>query len=109
MEKITINGKTYIAESDYKKATKGALPESKRQIVILQRGWVVIGLYSVDKNGECHLSDASVIRNWGTEKGLGQLAESGPLTNTKIDPCPDLHFHPLTVIARMEVNESNWK
>jgi hypothetical protein len=107
METIIVNGKKYVSDADYK-AKKGAgVAPSKKQIVILQRGWVAVGNYSVVKD-ECVLTDAAVIRTWGTTKGLGELAESGPLTATKIDRCPDMRFHPMTVIARMDVNEVAW-
>lgn len=109
MQQITVNNEVYVLEKDVKSqlAKKNVKP-SKKQIVILNRGWVVIGDYS-EKGDECTLMDASVIRTWGTTKGLGELAESGPLTNTKIDPCPNIHFHKMTMVARMDVNEANWK
>ena len=107
MKTITVNGEKYVSEADYKAKKGSDIVPSKKQIVILQRGWVVVGDYSVVKE-ECVLTDAAVIRLWGTTKGLGELAEKGPLTNTKIDRCPDVRFHPLTVIARMDVNENAW-
>ena len=61
MEVINVNGKKYVSEADYK-AKKGNSTPSKKQIVILQRGWVVVGDYCVSKDGECQLSDAGVIR-----------------------------------------------
>jgi len=107
MKTIIVDGVKYVSEADYKaKKVAGVVP-SKKQIVILQRGWVVVGDYSVVKD-ECVLTEAAVIRTWGTTKGLGELAESGPLTNTKIDRCPDMRFHPMTVIARMDVNDASW-
>lgn len=110
MKTITVNGEKYVSEADFKKASKGKVTSSRKQIVILQRGWVVVGDYSINKEkNECTLTDAAVIRVWGTEKGLGQLAESGPLEKTKLDPCGTVRFHPLTTIARMDVNETNWK
>ena len=64
METITVNGKTYYSEP-------ANHFEGDIKIVILQRGWVMIGRF--EKNGsECKLHDASVIRNWGTTKGLGE-------------------------------------
>ena len=101
MNSITVNGVKYVSEADYK-AKKGNVIPSKKQIVILQRGWVVIGDYSVVKD-ECILSNAGVIRSWGTTKGLGEIASGGPTSTTKIDACPDLRFHPMTVVARMHV------
>ena len=106
MKTIEVNGEKYVSEADYK-AKKGAIVESKKQIVILQRGWVAIGDYSV-KNGECLLTDAAIIRTWGTTKGLGEIAENGPTSTTKIDRCPDMRFHPMTVIARIDVVAEKW-
>lgn len=109
MNKIKINNEVYIKESDVNKLLgKSKIVPSKKQIVILQRGWVVVGNYS-EKNEECTLTDASVIRTWGTTKGLGEIAEGGPTTKTILDKTPDIRFHKLTVIARIDVNESNWK
>jgi hypothetical protein len=107
MKTIEVNGEKYVSEADYK-AKKVTGVSSKKQIVILQRGWVVIGDYSVDKNGECNLTDAAIIRVWGTTKGLGEIAEGGPTSNTKCDRCPDMHFHPMTVIARIDASEEKW-
>lgn len=107
MKTIEVNGEKYVSEADYK-AKKVSGAAGKKQIVILQRGWVVVGDYSVDKSGECHLTDAAVIRTWGTTKGLGEIAEGGPTSTSKIDRCPDMRFHPMTVIARMDVVEEKW-
>jgi hypothetical protein len=106
MNTITVNGVKYVSEADFK-AKKSNNIATKKQIVILQRGWVAIGDYAVVK-GECVLSNAGIIRTWGTTKGLGELAENGMLASTKVDKCPDMRFHPMTVIARMDVNEEKW-
>lgn len=108
MKTITINDEVYVAEKDVNaQLKKQNIKPTKKQIVILNRGWVVVGNYS-EKGDECTLADASVIRVWGTTKGLGELAENGPMTNTKLDPCPNVHFNKLTMVARMDVNEANW-
>jgi hypothetical protein len=109
MKTIEINKEVYVLESDVKaQLAKKNVKPTKKQIVILNRGWCVVGNYS-EKGDECYLTDASVIRVWGTTKGLGELAESGLLTNTKLDPCPNVTFHKLTMVARMDTNEANWK
>lgn len=108
MKTINIDGKNYVSEEDVNiQLSKKKVVPSKKQIVILNRGWVVVGDYS-EKGDEGTLSDASVIRSWGTTKGLGELAENGPLTNTKLDPCPNVHFHKMTMVARMDVVETKW-
>lgn len=81
--------------------------EYGRQIVILQRGWVFVGIMT-RKGNECELIDAASIRNWGTTKGLGEIAEGGPTSNTKLDVCPTVRFHFLTVVGMIECSEQNW-
>lgn len=108
MKTIEINKEIYIAKEDVDKALKGSkVAPTKIQIVVLQRGWVAIGRFSQSKD-QCHLTNAYNIRTWGTTKGLGQLATDGEQSNTKLDKCPDLHFHELTVVYRMDVDESKW-
>ena len=104
MKKITIENEVYVAEKDLAKKN---VPPTKKQIVILNRGWVVIGNYS-EKGDECTLTDASVIRKWGTSNGIGELAEKGKLADTILDPTPNVHFHKMTMVARIDVNESAW-
>lgn len=109
MKTITINSEVYVLEKDVKaQLAKKNIKPSKKQIVVLNRGWVVVGDYS-EKGDECTLTDASVVRKWGTTKGLGELAENGPLTDTVLDATPNVHFHKMTMVARMDCNESNWK
>ena len=107
MKIINIDGVKYVSEADYNKKHSTVSP-SKIKIAILQRGWVAIGRYSVDKNGDCHLDNAKIIRTWGTTKGLGEIAEGGPTASTKIDECPPISFHPMTAVYLMDVNEENW-
>lgn len=77
------------------------------RIVILQRGWVVVGRFS--QEGEhCRLDPAAIIRRWGTTKGLGEIAAGGPTSKTILDKCPPLTFHELTSIAMMDCEEEKW-
>ncbi len=80
-----------------------------KRIVILQRGWVYVGDY-FQKGHECRLENASCIRRWGTSQGLGELALKGPLSETKLEPCPlPVEFHKLTEVASLGVIEEKWK
>ena len=72
------------------------------KIVILQRGWCMVGKF--ERNGtECKLFQASVIRIWGTTRGLGEIAQNGPTEDTRLDPCHNgesaIEFDYLTVVA----------
>jgi len=88
-----------------------SLPENKNlssdvRIVILQRGWVAIGRFS-QSGSNCELKQASIIRKWGTEKGLGQLI-SGPLPNTVLDPAGNIRFHELAIVTTMDCEANKW-
>ena len=83
-------------------------PTGNIKIVILPRGWNMIGYFSKE-GSNCKLENASVIRRWGTTKGLGELAEKGKLKDTILDPCGTVEFHELTVIATIAAKESVWK
>ena len=68
-----------------------------KNIVVLQRGWVVIG--DLEKIGDYFtLRNGSTIRVWGTTNGLGQIAKNGPTSSTKLDAIPETKFHELTTI-----------
>lgn len=103
METIEVNGKTYYSEKPSNVEFNG-----EYKIVILQRGWVMIG--KLERSGsDCKLHNASVIRNWGTKKGLGELASEGKKKDTILDPCGGLvEFDYLTVIATISVDEGKW-
>lgn len=77
-------------------------------IVILHRGWVVMGDFRED-NGWGVLENASVVRRWGTSKGLGELAEKGPQEQTILDPTPPQRFPLSAVINTIECNAEAWK
>lgn len=79
---------------------------TKRKIVVAQRGWVLVGDYSIEGDDEIVLTNASVIRIWGTTKGLGELALSGPTSKTILDPAGTVRFHRLTVVLVLEVTSS---
>jgi hypothetical protein len=97
---VTINGIEYAPVSS---------ANGEVRIVILQRGWVMVGRYHRDGDN-CQLRDASVIRNWGTSKGLGEIAGEGPKKDTKLDPTNGLvEFHRLTEVATIVCKEEAWK
>ncbi len=99
MQKITVDGIEYAPVTGC----------GNVRIVVLQRGWVAVGYYERDGDN-CRLLNASIIRAWGTSKGLGELAESGPTSSTKLDKCNGaVEFHRLTEIFTLQCEESKWK
>lgn len=77
------------------------------RIVILQRGWVYVGEWN-RRGDECWLDNAKCIRSWGTTNGLGEIAEGGPTSSTKLEPTPTVRFHRLCVVASIDCNSSKW-
>jgi len=53
-------------------------------IVVLDKGFVYVGQLMTDDKF-LTITDAKNIRRWGTTRGLGQLAQEGPQTNTALD------------------------
>jgi hypothetical protein len=104
VDKVSINGVSYVREDCVQKEEiKGDI-----KIVILQRGWVMIGRF--ERSGsDCKLHNASVIRNWGTKNGLGELALKGKLNDTIMDKCNGLvEFDYLTMVASICCKEDVW-
>src|SRR5665213_3172947 len=96
---IEVNGVKYVPKGSEKTQHEGDI-----KIVVLQRGWVMVGRFERD-GSECKLHGASVIRNWGTTKGLGEIASSGPTSSTKIDATNGLvEFDYLTVVAAISLS-----
>lgn len=100
---IEVNGVKYVPKGSDKVQHTGEI-----KIVVLQRGWVMVGRF--EKSGDdCKLHGASVIRNWGTTKGLGEIAGNGPTYSTKLDPTNGLvEFDKLTVVATVACNQAAW-
>ena len=87
------------------KTSNQLVPSGKRAIIVLQRGWVAVGKYAQDGDVGS-LKGASIIRRWGTTKGLGELAEAGPQKNTVLDACPDISFHVREVVLAMRCSNA---
>ena len=75
------------------------------RIVVLQRGWVVVGRMSHEH--EIVLRDAAVIRRWGTTKGLGSL-RGGPAENTELDYAGTVRAHELGVVLTIDCDQDAW-
>lgn len=98
---IKVDGEIFVKKSSSEPKN------SDIKIVVLQRGWVMIGRYS-RKDDICILENAHVIRIWGTTKGLGELALEGKKSSTKLDKAGHVEFHVLTIVATMNCDDSKW-
>lgn len=77
------------------------------KILVLQRGWVAIGRYHKD-GAEHVLTQASVVRCWGTRSGLGQLAQSGPTSSTVLEPTGTVRAHELATVLVIDADAAVW-
>lgn len=104
-EVISIDGVDYT-RSDLASNT---IPEGDCRIVVLQRGWVVVGfLTTKNESGECVLEHSAVIRVWGTSKGLGELCPA-PLAKTVLDKCGTVRFHYEAAVLMLDADDNGWK
>ena len=67
--------------------------------------------YSQDTTGDViHLKDARMAINWGTTRGVLELAETGPTSNSKISAKADLEVRKITAVIEVsEQAEAVWK
>lgn len=80
----------------------------QKVVLVLQRGWVVVGDLGQDDGVKVQLTNASVIRRWGTTKGLGEIALKGPTMKTILDACGVVEAHPAAVVLRVPCDASAW-
>lgn len=102
MNSITLNGIEYVPASEV-----GPKAPSAIRILVLQRGWVIVGRLHDDGGDELVITDASVVRTWGTTKGLGELA-NGPTSNTVLDPAGTCRVHRLAVVLSIDCDVTKW-
>ncbi len=88
-------------------ALKQKKSTSPVRIVVLQRGWVVIGQHRQTGN-EVVVEKAAVVRRWGTTTGLGQLARDGKQPNTTLDECPTVRVHAAAVVLTIDCDQAKW-
>ena len=97
MESVVINGERYVKERS----------PSDIKILVLQRGWVVVGRISRE-GSQVIFSGGYVVRRWGTTAGIGQLAKEGPLEDTVLDPLDRGSCHELAIVAEIDCEVDKW-
>lgn len=80
--------------------------DSEIRIVVLQRGFVIVGKYNQDGD-KVTLENSSVIEYWGTTEGLGQLV-NGPTSKTRLKYVGHIETHILGIVFSFTVNQSKW-
>lgn len=85
-----------------------ALGGSTTKIVVCQRGFVYVGKVTKVDN-YIVIGGASNVRRWGTNKGLGELANDGVKPETILDPAGIVRVHELAVVALIDCSDSRWQ
>jgi len=84
--------------------------DKQAKIVVLTQGFVVAGLVEEHTTGALTIYAASVIRLWGTTKGLGELAFNGPTQKTVLDPAGivDVPSHAVVMQITIKSDPKLW-
>lgn len=107
IDNLTIKEAREIAAMFGASAPKPAPVDRGWCIVILDRGHVVVGNVVIDGDWVT-TSDASVIRYWGTTRGLGEIAKGGPTDKTKLDPIGIVRSPVRAVVGIVECEGKKW-
>ena len=79
------------------------------EIVIADRGWVVVGEVERE-DGEVIVRYGAVVRRWGAQaESLGGLARNGPLTDTVLDAFDEWRMDAGVVVGRMICRPGPWE
>lgn len=82
-------------------------PPNPVHIVILDRGNVLVGNVSLE--GDWVITrNASVIRRWGTTRGLGEIAMGGPTKLTQLDPIGTVKSPIRALIGLIDCEAGKW-
>jgi len=76
-----------------------------KEIIIVTQGFVFLGEVSTtSEDGTSYLviTDAKNIRNYGTSKGLGQIALEGPQAETVLDECGTILIPLSALVGRIK-------
>ena len=101
---IVIDGTEYVRKTDIP-----AGPPTDKLIVVADRGWVFIGDAVKEGDNSLTLTNAKVIRRWGTDAarpGLGWLAANGPTENTKLEDSGTVRVPSRSVVSTFDVTYS---
>ena len=108
VDEVVIDGQTYVP-----KGAEYTSPKGDVKIVVLQRGWVAVGRLAWNQPAgaggrEGTLTNAKIIRVWGTSRGLGEIAEGGPTSKTVLDHAGTVQFHEQTAVLIVSCVGSAW-
>lgn len=78
------------------------------RIVVMRDGNIVVGTVSKSDSFALYLVNTSVIRTWGTEHGLGQLAIEGKQKATVLDACGSVTIPKQSIVFMINCTHPSW-
>lgn len=101
LEKITINGVTYVKEGSVSAAPA---PKGKRAVVVVDRGWIFAGdVDETSRPGRIILTRAVHVFSWSGQGFAAMVAD--PTTKTDIRKCADVELPSDSEIFRVPVHD----
>ena len=79
-------------------------PEGDWHIVVLDRGWIFVGILEEFEDGTYALSNAKNVRKW-TKNGFGGLTKGAISAEATLDPCAPLKFAASAMMFCVPVSE----
>lgn len=79
-----------------------------RCLVVADRGFVWTAAAARIDDDWAYLTGAQAVRRWGTSQGLNELAQKGPLPNTRLDAKTDLQVSRRAIIAVIPSEADTW-
>lgn len=79
-----------------------------RVLVVADRGHVWAAQDATFDADFIRLKKARAVRRWGTSEGLNELAQKGPLPNTRLDAAADVLVSRRALIAVVPCEAEKW-
>lgn len=84
--------------------------ENNKRIIVLSNGFVFVGDWVLPADGRpAYATNCFNIRRFGTTAGMGQLALTGPTSETVLDPCGILVPDPGALLFTLICNPMAWE
>ena len=78
-------------------------------LAVLDKGFVYHGNLVIEDDGWFTLTSVRNVRRFGTSRGLGQLALTGPSKETALDPCNTVRGTVSGLMHIIECEPTKWE
>ena len=114
--RTVVNAEQILFEIDCVNKAWGKAEDDPFKLLVISHGFILSGQTAPYGSTAGQVSQKNIIvdgcaivRSWGTDKGLGQIAYGGPTKNTVLDPQPRTVVNRKKWIYAIDCNEDAWK